>query len=286
MTSQPDLIAAYWTIAGGVRPGGDEVSPVALEERLTAAAAAGYRGVGLHHPDLMRTVERIGYAGVRRALEDAGMVHVELEMLVDWFVDGPRRVAADAVRRDLLEAAAELGPWHVKLGGSDAALPWEYGRMVEELGVLCDEFQAHGCEVVFEPMPYTNFPTLDAAVSFMEDVGHPNAGLLLDVWHVARMGESYDALGRIPLSLVRAVELDDAAAEPVGTLFEDTIDRRLLPGEGDLRVREFVEAVERLGYRGPYGVEILSDLHRLRSLATQAAVSFTTSMAEVVAARE
>ena len=81
---RPGLLAAYWTLAGDVYPGAPtEVSPFALEERAAAGAAAGYVGLGLVHEDILATVARIGYAGIRRTLADAGLAHVELEFIND-----------------------------------------------------------------------------------------------------------------------------------------------------------------------------------------------------------
>ena len=81
----PELLAAYWTLAGDVYPGAPtEVSPFPLEERAAAAAAAGYTGMGLVHEDLVAVAARIGYAGIRRVLADHGIRHVEVEFLNDW----------------------------------------------------------------------------------------------------------------------------------------------------------------------------------------------------------
>lgn len=48
----------------------------------------------------------------------------------------------------------------------------------------------------------------------------------------------------------------------VGTFFEDTVQRRLLPGDGAFDVPAFINAVRSAGFDGMWGVEILSDRHR------------------------
>ena len=58
------------------------------------------------------------------------------------------------------------------------------------------------------------------------------------------------------------IELCDARSEVVGTLFEDTRDRRTLVGQGDQDVIGFIRAIREIGYTGPWGVEILSSEHR------------------------
>jgi sugar phosphate isomerase/epimerase len=100
-------------------------------------------------------------------------------------------------------------------------------------------------------------------VDFVSAVGNRYGGLAVDIWHVHRGGTSYAELERIlPVEYLFVVELDDADEQVVGTLWEDTANHRRLPGEGVFDVPAFIAAVHRVGYRGPWGVEILSEQHR------------------------
>ena len=109
----------------------------------------------------------------------------------------------------------------------------------------------------------TNLPTIQAGVDFVTAVGNRYGGLTVDTWHVHRGGTSYAELELIlPAEYTFVVELDDADERLVGTLWEDTVDRRRLPGEGDFDVPGFIAAVHRVGYRGHWGVEIISEEHR------------------------
>ena len=63
-----------------------------------------------------------------------------------------------------------------------------------------------------------------------------------------------------------------------GSLWEDTIHHRRLCGEGDLNPPAFIKAVQAAGYRGYYGVEILSEEHRKLPLEEMARRSFETTM--------
>ncbi len=75
------------------------------------------------------------------------------------------------------------------------------------------------------------------------------------------------------------VELDDAGP-PVGSLMEDTLLRRKLPGEGDFDIPAFLRAVASTGYQGLYGVEILSEEQRAMFPAEAAQRSFDATMAQ------
>jgi sugar phosphate isomerase/epimerase len=67
-------------------------------------------------------------------------------------------------------------------------------------------------------------------------------------------------------NIVFGVELSDAQLESIGTLFEDTRDRRTLIGHGAQDVVGFIRAMREVRFDGPWGVEILSAEHRQRPL--------------------
>ncbi|HYF16626.1 MAG TPA: sugar phosphate isomerase/epimerase, partial [Ramlibacter sp.] len=105
----PEFIASYWTLAGPVLPrSASQVSPFRFEDRVRAAAEAGYRGIGLMHDDLRAVRARLGCPVMRRLLQEHALVHLELEFPTDWFADGNRRERSEALATELLEAAAAL----------------------------------------------------------------------------------------------------------------------------------------------------------------------------------
>ncbi len=100
---------------------------------------------------------------------------------------------------------------------------------------------------------------------------------MIDLWHVVRSGTPYGEVASLPARYVFAVELDDAPAQVVGTLLEDTLDRRALCGEGDQDVAGFISAVMSTGFAGPWGVEILSEKFRKLGLWDQVMRSYRTA---------
>jgi sugar phosphate isomerase/epimerase len=154
-TTTVDLLASCLTTAGDDRPtDASEVSPIDIRERVREAARAGFRGFGLAHADLVRIAEQMGYAGLRTLLDDNGIVHLELEMLNDWYANGSRRAASDVVRADLLTAAKELGPRHIKVGGEVGGIEWPMDRLAEEFHNLCAQAAEAGTRIALEPMPF------------------------------------------------------------------------------------------------------------------------------------
>ena len=89
---------------------------------------------------------------------------------------------------------------------------------------------------------------------------------------------NFDKMKAFPKELLSWVEIDDADAQQVGTLWEDTLFHRKLCGEGALDVPAFIKAIKAIGYAGAYGVEIISETHRRLPLAVAAQRSFDTAI--------
>ncbi|MFI6579214.1 sugar phosphate isomerase/epimerase family protein [Nocardiopsis sp. NPDC050513] len=275
-----DLVATCWTTAGDSAPGRpDERSPLTLRERVEAAATAGFRGFGLLYADLVEAEREYGLPGIRTLFEDNGLVHVELEFLTDWWTDGPRRAASDAVRRDLLRAAETLGARHIKIGPDVEDGPWDLDRWAGEFAALAEQADGAGVRLGIEFLPWSNIRTVHDALRLVEAAGHPAGGLVIDVWHTERALTPPADLARVPASRIVAVELDDADSEVVGTLFEDTVRRRRLCGEGSFDLPGIIAALRAAGWSGPWGVEILSDAHRSLPVREAAAAAYRSAVA-------
>lgn len=280
--SSDQLLATCWTTAGDAAPDRvDQSSPLGLAERAAAASAAGFTGFGLVYADLLRYEQEHGVAGMKSILDDNGLTYVEVEALADWWTTGPRRTASDRVRGNLLRYCEALGAHHIKIHGDAAAdAPLEFEHWAGELAQLAGEAESVGAKVGIEFLPFSNIRTVHEAVRLAEAAGHPATGVVIDVWHTERAGTPASDLALIPLDRIIGVELNDAAAEPVGTLFEDTVHRRLLCGQGAFDLPGVVRALRQAGWNGPWGAEILADDFRKLpvSIATQLAFESTSAL--------
>jgi sugar phosphate isomerase/epimerase len=135
----------------------------------------------------------------------------------------------------------------------------------------------HGTAIVLEVMPFGNVRRLKLAAPLSRE-RTIQWGLLLDIWHMGRGGIDYNEVATIPHRFISSIELDDADEKVVGSLWEDTIHHRRLPGEGVLHPRTFIRSVQTAGYRGPWGVEILSESFRKLPLTEMAQKSFEATM--------
>lgn len=278
------LIASYYTLAGHVIPmAGPNPSPIDLASRIDAAARAGYVGIGVEIYDLMHGIKKYGLSGIKKLLKDAGLVHFETEVLTNWFADGDARAVSDTHRALLLETANEIETGQIKvIAATDGDVPMS--RMIDEFGELCRQAASCGTSVNVEIYPESNIRALEPARALIGGANQPNGGLLIDIWHMARGGIAYEDISTLPAHMIKAVEIDDAAQECIGTIFEDTINRRKLPGEGDLDVQRFLRNIWDAGYQGLIGVEIVSEQQRALPLEDAARLSYEASVKQIALA--
>lgn len=279
-TSDIDLLAAYWTLAGDVDPMRPSISPYTLQARVEAASKAGWRGIGVIHEDLAATIDKIGIDAVKHILEDNGIKHFELEFLVDWYRIGSEREVSDRARRAILELGAKLGMKNIKIAASalDQEAP-NFPQMTEEFAKLCEEAAEVGSNVSIEVMPFSIVKTLEDGLAIVQDANQSNGGLLLDIWHMVRGGIDFSEIAKVPSQFIKGIELDDASAVIEGTLLDDTVFRRKLCGEGTFDIPGFIEAVQNAGYKGEwYGVELISTELRKLPLEDMAIRAFDTTM--------
>ena len=265
MTTSADerLLATCWSSAGDAASDrADLRSPLDLRERIEAASAAGFRGFGLLSADLPAAEEKYGLPAIRTMLDDNGIVDLELEGIPYWWDDGPRRAESDRIRRDLLRAAEALGARHVKVTPDGDDAPWDREHWVAEFAELAAQANDAGTRLGIEFFPWSNLKTLQDGLALVEDAGNDTAGVVVDVWHVERAHTPVADLAAVPLHRIIGVELNDADAEVVGTLFEDTVHRRRYCGGGGFNLKGIIAALRTAGWTGPWGVEILSAEHR------------------------
>ena len=135
---------------------------------------------------------------MKALLDEHDLPYLELECLLDWFLDPRRPLRASDERRELLfEAAAALDAHHIKVANI-------FGRPVrapapqEEFAALCAEAaERHDALMVYEFMPFdANVQDVETALAVVGDI--PNAGIAIDTWHLGKLGIEADGLRAIP----------------------------------------------------------------------------------------
>jgi sugar phosphate isomerase/epimerase len=263
-----DLLATSWTWAGD-DPVGD---------RIDAVGRAGFAGLALSLDDLHEVRATTGFAALRRILDGAGVVWIQVGTLGGWWSADAEH---DADRGVLLEAAATLRAWQVVVRADHSVPAVPLGAMAEAWDRLAVQTEGVGARLVLEPEPWSNLATAERASRFVA-AGHPNGGLLLDAMHALRGGSTLASIGQgVVPATVAAVELSDGLLHtPNGmTLADEARNGRYLPGTGAWDLPGFIRTVRALGFDEPWGVEVrtpalrampLADALRMASAATRA----------------
>lgn len=280
MKPDVDLLASYWTIAGGAEPHTDrEFSHFSFRDRVAAISRVGFKGMGLWHADLEHTLRSHSLSEMKHILDDHGIVHIELEFLHDWFAEGPERDASDSRKRMLLSAAEALGAHHIKVGDFfNRVVPMP--KLVDSFRSLCREAASRGTRIGFELMPFAMITTLEDTLTMIEGAGEPNGGVILDLWHLVKLGIAFEEVASIPARWLIGVELNDGFLKSQMDPVVETTQHRQLCGEGEFDVRAFVASMRETAYDGPYGIEVLNAELRKRPLAELAEVAYSTTRAQ------
>lgn len=176
-------------------------------------------------------------ADLRRAVDDSGIGILDVEVVR---MKGPEAVEES---RPLLEAAQALGARYVIATVEDT----DPVRRVDTLATVAQLAAEHGTAIAVEFMLFSAARTLGEAVSIVEQTDQPNVVVLTDVLHLVRSGGAPADLRHHPAALFPYAQVCDAsgagaASDPEAARAEG-VKARLLPGDGDLPVSAFIEAL-------------------------------------------
>ncbi len=197
--------------------------------RLTPSPST---GVDHGHLGDARALEQL-----RRHIDDSGARLLDLEVIR---MTGPESVAAAT---PLLEAAQALGARYVIATVEDD----DPVRRVDTLAAMAQAAAAHGTAIAVEFMMFTASPTLIDAVDVIAAAGEPNVVVLPDVLHLTRSGGTLEQLAAVDPSLIPYAQICGAhgsgPAADAAAARAEAAKARLMPDEGDLPVREYVQAL-------------------------------------------
>ncbi|MES1257352.1 MAG: sugar phosphate isomerase/epimerase family protein [Acidobacteriota bacterium] len=100
--------------------------------------------------------------------------------------------------------------------------------------------------------PYEFIWRMDEMLAFAKECG-PNCGLLLDVWHWHHAGATVDDILAAGKDRIVHVHFNDAARQPPEEVRDN---QRLLPGEGIIDLKGFLQALKKTGYEDGLSVEV------------------------------
>ena len=265
MSKQHPITVSSWTL-------GDQCS---FEERVSAAKAAGFEGIGLRAETYVDALnEGLFDSDILAILEKYDMKVTEVEYIVQWAE--AHRSYEEKYKEQLCFHMCELfGVNHINCGlMENYSVEWTAQKLKE----LCG--RAGKYTIGVEPMPYSGLPGIRKAWEVVKGSGCDNAKLILDSWHWIRAGQSYDPelMADIPADKIVAIQLNDvqARAYAASILRDESMHDRALPGKGYGDSAGFVDMIKAKGISpAVVGVEVISDEILATGVAEAAKANFS-----------
>jgi 4-hydroxyphenylpyruvate dioxygenase len=135
--------------------------------------------------------------------------------------------------------------------------------LAEALAGVCRRAALLGLRISLEFFPDSGLPDLAFAQSVVDACAEPNASVLLDLFHLDRSDGTVEDIRALPPSAIAGIQLSDRRRPPPGTPHVP-FSGRLLPGEGELPLRELVAAGLKNSPAATLDIEVLNE--GLRSL--------------------
>jgi 4-hydroxyphenylpyruvate dioxygenase len=236
-----------------------------LNEKLEAIAAARFKGVEIFENDLLSfdgTPAQVG-----RRIKDLGLEAVTFQPFRDFEgMPEPQRSKAfsRAERKfdlmgelgcDLLMVCSNVSP--DSLGGID--------RAVADFRALGERAGNRGLRVAFEALAWgRHIHDYRDAWDVVRRADHPAVGLVLDTFHILARRTDLTPLRAIPKDRIFLVQAADAPGLHMDYLSWSR-HYRCFPGQGDLPIGEFMDALQATGFDGLLSLEIFNDSFRAGS---------------------
>lgn len=231
-----------------------------LEDKLRAAAAAGFHRVELLEYDLVMSP-----LSPRRVRDEAASLGLSVEVYQPFHVEA---VAPDVFESSLRHAERkfdvleELGADVLVVCSSTSPDGIDDDDLAaEQLHELARRAGRRGLRLAYEAVPWGRVRTHDHAWRIVQRTDHPALGLCLDSFHVLSPGNDVAQLDQLAGSKVFHVQLADAPRLNMD-IREWSLHYRMFPGQGSLDLEGFVSQILTTGYAGPMALEVFNDVYQ------------------------
>jgi sugar phosphate isomerase/epimerase len=214
---------------------------VDVDALVPAVRSAGFVGLGIP----------IGWVteGARAAYDAAGLACHEVLALV--ITGDAARTVAEAER---VAGAAETMAARWVNTVFRAAPSGDTAELIARCATI---FAEAGSAMAVEFSPLGSLPGLAEAVEVAELAGS-GAAVLIDTWHFSFGPSTWADLEGLPAERIAYIQFDDAPPPESGDLWEETMQRRVMPGEGTLDLERFATVIGASGFDGYVSLEVLN----------------------------
>ncbi|MET7995000.1 TIM barrel protein [Amycolatopsis sp. NPDC005232] len=233
-----------------------------LEDKLTAAAAAGFDGVEIFESDLLASPW--SPKQVREHCADLGLSVDLYQPFRDFEAVAPVVLAANLRRAELkFDVMEQLGADTMLVCSTVSPDAVDDDDLAaEQLHTLAERAAARGLRIAYEALAWGRFVnTYEHSWRIVRRAAHPALGLCLDSFHILSRGSDPAAIRTIPGEKLFFLQLADAPRLEMDVL-QWSRHHRLFPGQGAFDLRAFTGHVRAAGYEGPLSLEVFNDVFR------------------------
>jgi 4-hydroxyphenylpyruvate dioxygenase len=233
-----------------------------LEDKVAAAAAAGFDGIEVFEPDLIAS--RWSPAELAARCADLGLTIDLYQPFRDLDSTDPDRKAANLRRLERkFDVMAQLGTSTVLVCSSvapDAVA--DPGQLAEQLAAAADRAVERGLRIAYEALAWgRHIWTWESSWDAVRRADHPALGLCLDSFHVLSRNGDPAGFAEIAPGKIFFLQLADAPHLQMDVL-QWSRHHRLFPGQGAFDLPGFLTHVLDAGYAGPLSLEVFNDVFR------------------------
>jgi len=233
-----------------------------LEEKLLAAAHAGFDGIELFENDLVASP--LSPAEVRDRAAGLGL-RIDLYQPFRELEAAPE----DAFRRNLrrlehkLAVMEELGADTILACSSVAPDAIDDDALAAaQLAEAAELAAGRGMRIAYEALAWgRHVSTYDHAWRIVQEADHPALGVCLDSFHILSRGSDPAGIREIPGDRILFLQLADAPVLGMDVL-QWSRHHRCFPWQGGFDLTGFTRHVLAAGYEGPLSLEVFNDVFR------------------------
>ncbi|MBO0950039.1 sugar phosphate isomerase/epimerase family protein [Fibrella forsythiae] len=215
---------------------------------LEAASKAGFRSVEVWVGTLQDYLKTNTPAEARRRLSDLGITVENAIGFAPWIVDdaAARQKGLDQMKLEM-DQLAQIGCKRVAtppIGAQNADAPIiDLHRAAERYRTLLELGQQTGVNPQLELWGFSkNLNRLSEVMYVAAEANHPNARLLLDVYHLYKGGSGITALPMVGKPAIEVFHVNDYPSTLAPAQITDA--DRVYPGDGVAPIREMLKIIQ------------------------------------------
>jgi sugar phosphate isomerase/epimerase len=234
---------------------------LSVPEQVDLAAKAGYDAIEPWLGELHKYVETGGsLPDLKKRLADHGLKVVSAIGFAEWIVDDDTRRAAglEVAKKDMGVVAA-IGGTHLAAppAGATRQTDMSLAKAAERYRTLLELGQREGVIPELEIWGHsTTLGKLSEALLVAAECKHPQACLLLDVFHLYKGGSDFAALRLVNGAVLPCLHFNDYPASPPRDTIKDA--DRIFPGDGVAPLTQMLRDLLAAGFRGALSLEIFN----------------------------